>query len=194
MITTEDIKSLRDETGVSVMQCKQALEEAEGDKEKAVIILRKKSSSIASKKANRELKAGTVASYIHSGGNVGAMVELLCETDFVAKNEEFKKLAYDIAMHIAAADPEYLSQDDVTEDDKKKVAEIFEKEISESDKSEEIKNKILQGKIDAHFKEKILLEQPFIKDSNITVGELVQQAVQKFGEKSEIGRFARFAI
>jgi len=194
MITTDQIKSLRDETGVSVMQCKQALEEAEGDKEKALIILRKKSSSIASKKADRNLKAGTVASYIHAGGTVGSMVELLCETDFVAKNEEFQKLAYDIAMHIAAANPEYLKVDDITEEDKQKAREVFEKEISESDKSDEIKDKILQGKLDAHFKEKALLDQPFIKNPDITIGGLVEQAVQKFGEKSEVGKFTRFAI
>jgi len=194
MITTDQIKSLRDETGVSVMQCKQALEEAEGDREKALIILRKKSSSIASKKANRDLKAGTIAAYIHAGGTVGAMVELLCETDFVAKNEEFQKLAYDIAMHIAATSPEYLNIQDITEEDKQKVREVFEKNISDSDKSDEIKNKILQGKLDAHFKEKVLLEQSFIKNPDTTISELVEQAVQKFGEKSEIGKFTRFAV
>jgi len=194
MITTEQIKELRDQTGVSVMQCKKALEEAEGDKEKAIILLRKKSSDIASKKADRTLGAGTIATYIHAGGTVGAMVELACETDFVSNNEEFKKLAYDIAMHIAAANPEFLRVEDITEDDKSRVREVFAKEVEESDKPADMKEKILQGKLDAYFGEKMLLGQTFIKNPDVTIGVLVEQAIQKFGEKTEITRFVRFAI
>jgi len=194
MITTEQIKALRDETGVSIMQCKSALEEAEGDKEKAIILLRKKSGAIASKKAGRELNSGVIQSYIHSNGSVGSMVELLCETDFVAKNEDFKKLAYDIAMHIAAASPEFLRTEDITDKDKEKATEVFLKEIEDGGKGGDMKDKILQGKLDAYFNEKVLLNQAYIKDPSVTIGNLIEQAVQKFGEKTEIGRFVRFVI
>lgn len=194
MASTEQIKKLRDQTGVSIMQCKKALEESGGDMENAVIILRKQSGSIALKKAGRTLGAGVVASYIHAGGAVGAMVELLCETDFVAKNEEFKELARDIAMHIAAHNPEFLRAEDVTESDKEKVRNVYIKELENSDKPEDIKTKILQGKIDAYFNEKTLLAQPFVKNPDVTISTLIDQAVQKFGEKTEISRFARFAI
>ncbi|MCR4306585.1 MAG: elongation factor Ts [Candidatus Yonathbacteria bacterium] len=193
-ITTEQIKQLRDTTGVSVMQCKRALEEAGGDMDQAIILLRKKSSDIASKKEGRELNAGVVAAYIHAGGNVGSMVELACETDFVAKNEEFKRLAYDIAMHVAASNPEFLSTGDITEEDKGKVRAAFAKEVAESDKPEDIKEKMLQGKIDTYFKEKALLEQNFIKDPSVTIKNLEEQAVQKFGEKTKVVRFVRFAV
>lgn len=194
MVTTENIKALREKTGVSVMQCKKALEEADGDMEKATILLHKLSSAAAEKKADRELGAGTVASYTHTSGTVGAMVEFLCETDFVAKNEEFKALAYDIAMHVAATNPVYLSMDDVTDEERTKARDAFRKEVEESDKPEDIKEKMLEGKIANYLKEKVLLEQAFIKDPNMTIGALVDGAVQKFGEKTQLGRFARFSI
>ena len=194
MITTKQIKQLRDSTGVSVMQCKKALEEASGDAEKASIILRKQSSEIALKKSGRELGAGVIVSYIHAGCTVGAMVELACETDFVAKNEEFKKLAYDIAMHIAANSPEFLKSEDITDTDREKVRSVLSEEVEKTDKSKEMKEKILRGKLDAYFNEKTLLEQPFVKNTDVKVGTLINQAVQKFGEKTELTRFARFAI
>ena len=191
-ITTEQIKELRSKTGISIGQCKNALEEAGGDMEKAIIILSKKGGDIAAKKAGRELKSGIVISYIHNGGKVGAMVELLCETDFVAKNEEFQKIAYDIAMQIAATNPTYLKKEDITEDDKKKAIEVFEEEVK--DKPEEMKEKILEGKLNSYFKEKILLEQSFIKNPETTIKGLVEGAIHKFGEKTEVGRFTRFEI
>jgi len=198
MITTEQIKALRDQTGISVMQCKVALEEADGDMEKAIMILKKKGKDIAAKKSDRNLGSGVVASYIHGTGAVGTMVELLCETDFVAKNEDFKALAYDIAMHIAATNPEFTSVDDISEEDKARIKELFVKEVEESDKpadiKENIKEKMLQGKLDGYFKERTLLEQSFIKDSNITIKGLIEGAVQKFGENTEIGKFTRFSI
>ena len=160
-ITTQQIKKLRDETGVSVMQCKKALEEAGGDLEKAKIILRKISRQEAEKKSGRTLGAGIVASYVHSNSSVGAMVELLCETDFVARNEEFKSLARDIAMHVTALAPLYLKMEDIKEEEDK---------------------------------EKVLLEQTFIKNPEINIRVLIEQAIQKFGERIEIGRFARFSI
>jgi elongation factor Ts len=192
-ITTEQIKELRDATGVSVMQCKKALEEAGGDLEKAKIILRKISKQAADKKVSRTLGAGAVASYIHGNGSVGAMVELLCETDFVARNEDFKALARDLAMHITALAPEYLKMDDVKEEDKTKAKELFEKDVDQS-KPKEIRDKIMEGKLSSYFGEKVLLEQAFIKNPEVNIRTLVEQANQKFGERTEIGRFVRFSI
>jgi elongation factor Ts len=149
MITTEEIKSLREETGLSIQQIRQALEEANGDRNKALEVLKRKSSEIASKKSDRALGAGAIAAYVHSGDTVGAMVELFSETDFVAKNPEFKTVARDIAMHIAAMNP----------------ADVGE-----------------------------LLGQPFIKGSGETIGEIINKTIQKFGERTEIGRFSRFSI
>jgi elongation factor Ts len=192
MITTEQIKDLRDKTGVSVMQCKKALEEAKGDAEKALIILRKKSGEIAAKKADRTFGAGKIASYIHSTGGVGAMVELVCETDFVANNEEFKTLARDIAMHITAANPRFLKKEDIDEDAKTKAMEVFAEEVK--DKPENVKAKILEGKLKDYFSQGTLLEQPFIKNQDITISGLIEGAVQKFGEKIEVARFVRFGV
>jgi len=191
MITTEQVKELRDKTGVSIMQCKKALEDAGGDFEKALILLKKKGAEIAGKKGDRTLAAGAVASYIHSSGNIGAMVELWCETDFVAKNEEFKALARDIAMQIVATKPEFLRREDITEEARAKAAEVFAKEVE--GKPENMKAQILEGKINAYFQDMVLLEQPFIKNGDLTVGQMVSNAIQKFGEKTEIGRFARFS-
>ena len=191
-VTTEQIKELRELTGVSVMQCKQALEEADGDMDKARIILQKLSSKAASKKADRDLGAGTVASYIHGGGAVGAMVELLCETDFVSKNETFQTLARDIAMHIAASVPQYVRESEIDETAKQKAIEVFKKEVA--DKPAEMQEKILEGKLANYFKEKVLLNQDFIKDPSKTVAILVQEATQKLGERVEIGRIARFSV
>lgn len=192
-ITTDQIKKLREETSVSVMQCKKALEESQGDMEKAKIILYKISKQSADKKSGRTLGAGVVASYIHGNGSVGTMVELLCETDFVARNDDFKALAREIAMHIAAMAPEYVKMEDIKEEDKTKAKELFEKDIDTS-KSKEIRDKIIEGKLSAYFGEKVLLEQSFIKKPEINIGMLIEQAVQKFGERTEIGRFARFSI
>jgi elongation factor Ts len=191
-ITTEQIKELRDLTGVSVMQCKKALEEAEGDFEKAKIILRKQSAKAADKKSDRTLGAGAVASYIHSGGNVGAMIELMCETDFVSKNEEFKALAYEVAMQVAATAPEFVDASQIDETVKAKATEIFAEEAA--DKPEEIKAKIIEGKLQAYLAEKTLLDQPYIKDGEHTIGTLLQQASLKFGEKIQIGRISRFSV
>lgn len=192
MITTEQIKELRDKTGVSVMQCKKALEEAQGEMDKALIILRKKGSDIASKKSDRILGSGRIASYIHGNGSVGSLVELLSETDFVSNNEEFYALAHNIAMQVAASNPTYLKADDVTEDEKKKVMEVLQKEVE--GKPENIKDKILKGKLDAYLSDKILLEQPFIKDGNVKIKDLIESAIQKFGEKIEVARFSRFSV
>jgi elongation factor Ts len=192
MITTEQIKQLRDATNISVMQCKKALEEAGGDFEKAVILLRKKGADIAAKKADRTLGAGTIQAYVHGAGAVGAMVELSCETDFVSKNEDFVTMCRDIAMHVTATNPAFLKKDDVKPEDKVKATEVFEKEVV--GKPENMKAKILEGKLNAYFAEKILLEQPFIKNPDMTIGQLVESGIQKFGEKIEVSRFIRFGV
>ena len=189
-ITTDQIKTLRDETGISVMQCRKALEEAGGDSEKARVILRKQGASAAAKKGDRTLASGTIAAYIH-GGSVGAMVELSCETDFVARNEEFKAVAYDIAMQVAATNPEFKSRADVDEGALAKAREVFVAEIA--GKPKELQEKILEGKLNAYFADKILLEQTFIKNEELTITSLIERAIQKFGEKVEVRRFVRFS-
>lgn len=191
-ITTEIIKSLRDETGISVMQCKKALEEAGGDIEKAKVILRKTSASIASKKADRELGAGVAAAYTHAGGTVVAAVVLACETDFVSKNEEFGKLAYDIAMHVAAMKPMFRTRDDVKEENIRAAREVFTTEAANVNEAN--REKAIQGKLDAYIAERVLLDQPFVKNGDITIRELIDQAVQKFGEKIEVVRFERLSV
>ena len=191
-ITTEQIKTLRDQTGVSVMQCKKALEETKGDMEKAILVLRKKSGDVAAKKKDRTLGAGAIVAYVHGTGKVAAMVELLAETDFVSGNEEFRAIAHDIAMHVAASNPEYLKRDDVPAKEKENLSEMFAGEVK--GKPAAIQAKILEGKLNSFFAEKVLLEQPFIKNPDITVGGLVDSAIQKFGEKIEVARFSRFAV
>lgn len=191
-ITSAEIKELRDMTGVSVMQCKKALEEAGGDLEKAGILLRKKSSEAAAKKSDRDLGAGAIGAYVHSTNEVAAMVVLSCETDFVSKNEEFVALARDIAMHAAAQAPQYVSRDDVDAASIEKAREVFGEEVK--DKPEDIREKILDGKLDAYFKEQVLLEQAFIKNPEKTIGDLVTEAVQKFGENIVIAKVERLSV
>ncbi len=191
-ITTEIIKALRDETGISVMQCKKALEEAGGDVEKAKVILRKTSAAIASKKADRELGAGVAAAYVHAGGTVVGAVVLGCETDFVSKNEEFVKLAYDVAMHVAAMKPKFKSKDDVQESDLRAAREVFTEEAANVPEAK--RDIAIQGKLDAYIGERALMEQAFVKNGDITIRELIDQAVQKFGEKVDIVRFERLSV
>ena len=154
-ISSEQLKALRDQTGISVMQCKKALIEAEGDMDKAIIILKKKRSEAADKKADRELGAGAIGHYLHNTGEVAAMVLLACETDFVSKNEEFVALARDIAMHVAATDPKFISKEDLPADAIEKAKEVFAPELE--GKPEEMKEKIMQGKLDSYFKDQILM-------------------------------------
>ena len=192
MITTEVVKQLRDRTGISVMQCKKALEEAGGDMEKAVVILRKKGAATAAKKADRKLGSGTIGSYVHTNGMIASMVMLHCETDFVANNQEFRNLARDLAMQVAATSPEYLSLEAIPEESKRAAREVFQKEAAE--KPAAMQKKIMEGKLSSYFSEKALLDQPFIKDPNLTVRDLVSGAIQKFGEKIEVGKFTRLSL
>jgi len=174
------------------MQCKKALEEAGGDIEKAKVILRKASSAIASKKSDRELGAGVAAAYTHAGAQVVGAIVLSCETDFVSKNEDFQKLAYEIAMHVAAMNPKFRSRDDVKESDLRAAKEVFEGEVQNV--PEAAREKALQGKLDGYLSERVLLEQSFVKDSSITIRELIDSYVQKFGEKIEVTRFERLSV
>jgi len=192
MATTEEIKALRDITGVSIMQCKKAIEEAGGDMEKAKVILRKASAISALKKADRELGAGSVAAYVHAGGTVLGAVVLSCETDFVSKNEEFGKLAYDIAMHVAAMNPQFKSRDQVKESDLAAARAVFEGEAANV--PEDKRAKAIEGKIDSYLRDRVLLEQPFVKDPSVTIQNLIESAVQKFGEKVELTRFERLSV
>ena len=191
-ITSAQLKELRDLTGISVMQCKKALEEAGGDMDKAKIILQKKGGEIALKKSDRELGAGTIGSYVHSTGEVAAFVHLSCETDFVSKNPEFVALAKDIAMHVAAQNPLYVNRSEVTEEVLNKAKEVFMEEVK--DKPVEMQEKILAGKLDAYFKDRILVEQPFIKDGDKTIGDLLSNAIQKFGENVVISGISRMSV
>lgn len=191
-ITPAQLKELRDATGISVMQCKKALEEAGGDMEKAKIILQRKGGEMAQKKSDRALGAGVIGAYVHSTGEVAAMVNLACETDFVAKNEEFVKLARDIAMHVTAQNPVYVSRAQVDEAALAKAKEVFAVEVK--DKPADIQEKILAGKLDAYFRDRILLEQPFIKDPEKTIGDLVNSGIQKFGENIAVADIARLSV
>lgn len=190
-ITTEIIKQLREMTGVSVMQCKKALEEAEGDLAKAEVILKKHSAATAEKKAERTLKAGTIGSYIHDG-TIGAMVLLSSETDFVAKNPEFGALARELAMQVAATEPKYGTVEEIPSEARDAATSVFEKEVA--DKPSEMRTKILEGKLSSYFQDQVLLEQPYIKDETKKIRDLVNEATQKFGERIEISRFARISL
>lgn len=191
-ITSAQLKELRDATGISVMQCKRALEEAGGDMEKAKIILQKKGGEAAAKKSDRELGAGAIGSYVHNTNEVAAFVVLASETDFVSKNAEFVALAKDIAMHVAAQNPKYVTRAEVNEEELQKAKEVFAKEVE--GKPADMAEKILTGKLDAYFKDRILVEQPFIKNPELTIGDLVNGAIQKFGENIAIAEVRRISV
>lgn len=191
-ITSAQLKELREKTGISVMQCKKALEEAGGDMDKAVIILKKKRSEAAEKKSDRELGAGAIGVYTHNTNEVAAMVLLASETDFVSKNPEFIALAKDIALHVAGTDPKYISKDELPADAIEKAKEVFAPELE--GKPEEMKEKIMEGKLNAYFKDQILMEQDFIKNPETTIGEMVNGAVQKFGENVSIAKITRLSV
>ncbi len=191
-ITSAQIKELRDQTGISVMQCKKALEEAGGDMDKALIILKKKRSEAAEKKSDRALGAGAIGAYVHNTNEVAALVHLACETDFVAKNAEFIALAREIAMHVAALSPKFISRDEVSPEIIEKAKEVFAGEVA--GKPAEMQAKILEGKLSSYFKDQILMEQDFIKNPDTTIGELVSGAVQKFGENVTVVSMSRVSV
>ena len=192
-IAAELVKQLREKTGVGFMECKSALEEAKGDLETAVIILRKRGLSASAKKAGRETKEGLIGTYVHHG-ELGAMVEVNCETDFVARNTEFQNLVKDIAMHIAASDPHFIRREDVTEELLAREREIYKEQARAEGKPENLLERIVEGRISKFYAETCLLEQPFIKDPDITVKDLIASYVQKIGEYIQVRRFVRYKV
>ena len=193
-ISTQLIKELRERTGAGMMDCKKVLTEASGDMDKAIELLRTKGMAKAAKKAGRETAQGLVSSYIHPGGGVGVLVEVSCETDFVARTDEFQAFVRDIAMHIATANPLALAAEDLDQSTLDSEREIFIKQAMEEGKPKEIAEKIVEGRLKKFRKENALLEQPFVKDPDMTVGELVQSKIGSLGENMRIRRFARFAV
>ncbi len=188
------VKTLRDMTGAGFMECKKALEETGGNLEEAVEVLRKKGVAKAAKKAGRETKEGLIHSYIHAGGRVGVLLELNCETDFVARNEVFKELANEIALQIAAMKPKWVKREDVPKEVIEKEGEIAREAAIAEGKPEHIAEKIAEGKVNKFFQENCLLEQKFIKDEAKTVEELIKEYIAKLGENIQVGRFCRFEI
>jgi elongation factor Ts len=193
-ITSTMVKELRTKTGAGMMDCKEALAAADGDFEKAIDFLRKKGLSAATKRSSKAAKDGTVASYIHMGGKIGVMVEVNCETDFVAKTEDFQTMARDIAMHIAASNPLYVRPEEVQEAAMEREKEIYRSQLREEKKPEKIWDKIIEGKLKKYYEEICLTEQKFVKNQDITVGTLVSNMIAKTGENIIIRRFARFQL
>jgi len=194
MSTLEQIKKLREQTGVGIIDVKKALDESNGDEEKAIEILRKSGQSKALKKASRDASEGIIGAYVHSNQKIGAMVKILCETDFVARNEDFQTFASDIAMHITATDPRCLRPEDVDADFVAKEREIWTEQLKNEEKPDDIIEKIMEGKEQKLRAESALLSQPFVKDSDKTINDLLNELVAKIGEKIEIGEFARFSF
>jgi elongation factor Ts len=193
MANSDDLKRLREETGVSLMVCKKALEEAQGDYIKALTVLKKESTKVAEKKSERVTGAGLVTSYVH-GGRVGVLIEMRCETDFVSRNPAFVALAHDVAMHVAAMNPHFLSPENVPEEIISEMKDLFKKEVEGMGKNADIVEKILAGKLESYLKDRCLTTQAFIKNPDLTIGEYVKESVQKFGENITISRFTRFEI
>lgn len=193
-ITAELVKNLRERSGAGIMECKQALKETNGDIEEAITSLRKKGLAKAGKKEGRETNDGAIASYIHPGSKIGVLVQLNCETDFVANTPDFKELLKDIAMHIAAARPRFKSREEVTQSVLDQEREIFAHQARESGKPEKVIEKIVEGKMDKFYEENCLLDQMFIKDTNVSIQELIKQKIAKLGENITVGNFSRFEI
>jgi elongation factor Ts len=193
-ISAQDVKNLRDRTGAGMMDCKNALLETNGDAEAAIDLLRAKGAAKAAKRAARSANEGTIGSYIHFGGKIGVMVELNCETDFVAKTEDFQALAKDLAMHIAAANPIAVSPTDIPADVVERERAIFLEQVKNEGKSEEIAQKIVEGRLRKYFEENTLLQQPFVKSPEKTVDQLVTEISAKTGERIQVARFARLQV
>ena len=188
------VKELRDKTGAPMMDCKHALTESKGDIEGAIIHLRKRGIATAAKKAARVTSEGSVTSYIHAGGKIGVLLEVNCESDFVARNEHFQELVHDVAMHIAASDPKFVRREDVTAADFEREKEIYRAQAAATGKPANVVEKIVEGKMSKFYEEVCLLDQPFIKDQTISVGQLIAAAIGKLGENISVRRFARFKV
>jgi elongation factor Ts len=193
-ISAAQVKELREKTGAPMMDCKQALTEAKGNLEDAVVILRKKGVSVAAKKATRATSEGSVAHYIHAGGKIGVLVEVNCESDFVARTDDFKELVHDIAMHIAASDPKFVRKEDVTPEAFEREKDIYRAQAAATGKPPAVVEKIVAGKMEKFYEEVCLLEQPFIKDQTMSISQLIAAKVGKLGENIAVRRFARFKV
>jgi len=197
-ITPAAIKALREKTGAGMMECKAALTEAEGNEEKAIEILRKRGLASASKKSGRVAAEGLVHAYIHAGGKIGVLVEVNCETDFVARGEEFRAFVHDLSMHVAAAEPRYITKEEVPAEVLDKEREIAldqaKQDPKNANKPQQVLDKIVEGRLSKFYQEMCLMEQPFVKDQNITVGQLVTSMVAKTGENVKVRRFVRFKM
>jgi elongation factor Ts len=193
-ISAARVKELRDKTGAPMMDCKKALTEAKGDIEEAVIVLRKRGTTIAERKAGRATSEGAVASYIHAGGKIGVLLEINCESDFVARTDDFKELVHDIAMHIAASDPKFVRKEDVTPEAFEREKDIFRSQAIASGKPANIAEKMVTGKMEKFYEEVCLLEQPFIKDQTVSIAQLIATKIGKLGENISVRRFARFKV
>ncbi|MFQ5736731.1 MAG: translation elongation factor Ts [Thermodesulfobacteriota bacterium] len=193
-ITASAVKELREKTGAGIMDCKRALSENDGDVEKAIVFLREKGLAAAQKKASRVAADGLVLSYIHGGGKVGVLVEVNCETDFVAKTDGFAELVKDIALHIAAMNPLYVRREEVPAEVVEKEKEIYAAQARESGKPDHVIQKMIDGKTEKFFKEVCLLEQPFVKDPDTTIGKLIIEAVARLGENITVRRFTRYKV
>ncbi|HWN84062.1 MAG TPA: translation elongation factor Ts [Vicinamibacterales bacterium] len=193
-ITAEQVKQLRDKTGAGMMECKAALTEANGDMEEAVTILRKRGLAQAAKRAGRATAQGTVGTYIHLGGRIGVMVEVNCESDFVARTDDFNNLVKEVAMHIAAADPKWVRREDVPADAIEKEKSIYRAQMEGSGKPANVLDKIVEGKLGSFYSQFVLLDQPSIRDGSVTIGQVVAAATAKTGENIQISRFTRYRV
>ena len=193
-ISAQAVKELRERTGAGMMECKAALTEAGGDMEAAIDILRARGAAKAAKRAERETREGAIGSYIHMGGKIGVLVEVNCETDFVARTDAFQSLVRDVAMHVAAAAPVAIRREDFPAEMVERERAVYREQMRESGKPEHIWDKIVDGKVDKFYSEQALLEQPFVKNPDQTVGQLITEVAAKTGEKIEVRRFTRFAL
>lgn len=193
MVDPNIVKQLRDKTGTGILDCREALEESGGNIEKAIEILRKKGQKIMENRQYKETKEGVIEAYIHSNGKIGVLIKLVCETDFVAKNKEFRELAHDLALQIAAANPQWLKPEDIPTEILAREREIASEGLSK-DKPVEIKEKIIQGKLNKFYNQCCLLEQPFIKDDKMTIKELIQEKIAKMGENIQVKEFIRLEL
>jgi elongation factor Ts len=193
-ISAQQVKELREKTSAPMMDCRKALEEAKGNIEEAIIVLRKKGIATAAKKASRATTEGAVTSYIHAGGKIGVLLEVNCESDFVARNEHFQEMVKDIAMHIAATDPKFIRKEDVTAEAFEKEKEIYRAQAAATGKPAPVVEKIVEGKMSKFYEEVCLLNQPFVKDPAISIEQLIATTVGKLGENIAVRRFARFKV
>ena len=193
-VTALEVKALRDQTGAGFMECKAALNETEGNLDEAVTLLRKRGLARAAKRAGRSTGEGLIGSYIHMGGKIGVLIELNCESDFVARTDEFQALLKDLSMHIAAASPLYANQEDVAVETVEREKEIYRSQLTDSNKPAHIIEKIVEGKLGAYYEQVVLVDQPFIKDPKTTVGQLIATTIAKLGENITVSRFSRFKV